>query len=126
MALLESLKPKAVHDAGCWRLPDGEAYYATALVGQTTTKITPDEVHKLGRDVTAELSARADVLFKQLGFTKGTVGERYIALYETQEGRLSEHRRRQGPDHHRPEQGGGPIRSACRNRVIVVCNEGYS
>lgn len=86
MALLESLKPKAVHEAGCWRLPDGEAYYAHVLHAQTTSNITPAEVHKLGRDVTAELSARADVLFKQLGFTKGTVGERYIALYESKKG----------------------------------------
>ncbi|TAJ74889.1 MAG: DUF885 family protein [Phenylobacterium sp.] len=86
MALMESLKPKAVHDAGCWRLPDGEAYYAHVLHAQTTSRITPAEVHKLGRDVTAELSARADVLFKQLGFTKGSVGERYIALYESKKG----------------------------------------
>ncbi len=86
MALLESLKPKAVHDAGCWRLPDGQAYYAQALFAQTTSRITPDEVHKLGRDVTAELSARADVLFKEIGFTQGTVGERYIALYDSKKG----------------------------------------
>nr|WP_309088860.1 DUF885 family protein [Phenylobacterium sp.] len=86
MALLESLKPKATHDAGVWRLPDGEAYYAHMLKAQTTTTISPAEVHKLGRDVTAELSARADVLFKQLGYTKGTVGERYIALYEAKTG----------------------------------------
>ena len=86
MALLEELKAKANHDAGCWKLPDGEAYYAHMLKAQTTTGITPAEVHKLGRDVTAELSARADVLFKQLGYTKGTVGERYIALYESKQG----------------------------------------
>jgi uncharacterized protein (DUF885 family) len=86
MALLESLKGKAVHDAGVWRLPDGQAYYHHVLAAQTTSKITPDEVHKLGRDVTAELSARADVLFKEIGFTKGSVGERYIALYESKKG----------------------------------------
>jgi uncharacterized protein (DUF885 family) len=86
MALLESLKPRAVHDAGVWRLPDGAAYYAHQLKAQTTTTISPAEVHKMGRDVTAELSARADVLFKQLGYTKGTVGERYIALYEAKTG----------------------------------------
>jgi len=86
MALLESLKPKATHDAGCWKLKDGDAYYAHMLSQQTTSRITPDEVHKLGWDVTKELSARADVLFKQLGFTKGTVGERYVALYESKKG----------------------------------------
>ncbi len=86
MALLESLKGKAVHDAGIWRLPDGQAYYRHVLAAQTTSKITPDEVYKMGRDVTAELSARADVLFKEIGFTKGTVGERYIALYDSKKG----------------------------------------
>lgn len=86
MALLEGLKGRAVHDAGIWRLPDGQAYYHHVLAAQTTSKITPDEVYKMGRDVTAELSARADVLFKEIGFTKGTVGERYIALYESKKG----------------------------------------
>jgi uncharacterized protein (DUF885 family) len=79
--LLESLKAKAVHDAGCWRLPDGEAYYATSLKQYTTSNITPDEVHKLGLDLVASLSAQADVLMKKAGYTKGTVGERYRAMY---------------------------------------------
>ena len=82
MALLESLKAKAVHDAGVWRLPDGEAFYALALQTQTTTTMTPAEVHKLGLDVTKELSARADVLFRQIGMTRGSVGERYAALFK--------------------------------------------
>jgi uncharacterized protein (DUF885 family) len=86
MALLESLKPKAVHEAGCWRLKDGDAYYAHMLRAQTTSNITPDEVHRMGREVTAELSARADVLFRQIGYTKGTVGERYIALFDSKQG----------------------------------------
>lgn len=80
--LLEELLPKSVHDAGVWRLPDGEAYYAMALASQTTTSLTPAEVHKMGLDVGAELSARADVLFKKIGMTKGTVGERYAALFK--------------------------------------------
>jgi uncharacterized protein (DUF885 family) len=81
-ALLESLLPKSVHDAGVWRLPDGEAYYAMALASQTTTNLTPAEVHKMGLDVGAQLSARADVLFKKIGMSKGTVGERYAALFK--------------------------------------------
>ena len=84
MALLESLKGKAVHDAGVWRLPDGEAYYAQALQARTTTTLSPAEVHKLGLDVTAELSARADVLFRKIGMSQGTVGERYAALYKVE------------------------------------------
>ena len=82
MALLESLQPKATHDAGVWRLPDGEAYYAQALQAQTTSTMTPAEVHQLGLDVTRDLQARADVLFKKLGMTSGTVTERYGALFK--------------------------------------------
>ncbi len=84
MALVQSLQPKATHDAGVWRLPDGEAYYAEALQVRTTTTMTPAEVHKLGLDVTKDLSARADVLFQKIGMTQGTVGERYAALYKVQ------------------------------------------
>jgi len=82
MALMESLRPKAVHDAGVWRLPDGEAYYVQALQIRTTTTMSPAEVHKLGLDITQQLSARADVLFKKIGMSQGTVGARYAALYK--------------------------------------------
>ena len=51
IALLKSLQPKAVHDAGVWRLKDGEAYYAASLASQTTTNMNPEEIHKLGLDL---------------------------------------------------------------------------
>ena len=82
MALMESLRPKATHAAGVWRLPDGEAYYAQALQARTTSTMSPAEVHKLGLDITGQLSARADTLFKKIGLSKGTVGERYAELYK--------------------------------------------
>ena len=82
MALMQGLRPKAVHDAGVWRLPDGEAYYAMALAAQTTTTMSPQEVHKLGLDVTRDLTARADVLFRKLGRTQGSVAERYADLFK--------------------------------------------
>ena len=82
MTLMETLKGKATHDAGVWRLPDGEAYYALALQARTTSTMTPAEVHKVGLDVTAELQARADVLFKKIGMSQGSVAERYGALFK--------------------------------------------
>jgi uncharacterized protein (DUF885 family) len=82
IAWLESLRPKATHDAGAWRLPDGDAYYALALKSSTTTGMTPAEVHKLGLDVTWELNARADTLFRKLGMSQGTVADRYRALFK--------------------------------------------
>jgi len=82
MALLASLRPRAVHDAGVWRLPDGDAYYAASLRAQTTTELSPDEVHRMGLDVTRELTARADALFRKLGMSGGSVAERYAALFK--------------------------------------------
>ena len=78
--LLELLRAKAVHDAGCWRLPQGDAYYETSLKQYTTARISPDEVHQLGLNLVADLSAQADGLMKKIGYTKGTVGERYRVL----------------------------------------------
>ena len=80
IALLESVRPKATHDAGVWRLKNGDDYYAVSLKNYTTSSITPDEIHQLGLDLVKSLSAQIDVLFKSRGITKGTAGEKMRAL----------------------------------------------
>lgn len=80
IAALQALRPAASADAGIWKIPDGDAYYAGALAFQTTTSKTPDEVHQLGLAQVAELSARMDGLLRSQGLTTGTVGERLTAL----------------------------------------------
>ena len=81
LALFESWRPKAVHDAGVWRLPDGGAWYALALRSYTTSAASPAEVHNLGMDLVASLSAEADGLMKSQGLSRGTVGERMRAMF---------------------------------------------
>ncbi|HEY8697901.1 MAG TPA: DUF885 family protein [Rhizomicrobium sp.] len=78
---LKSLQPKAVHDAGVWRIPQGGSYYAASLAQSTTTSMKPSEVHQLGLDTVAKLSAQADAIMKTQGLTKGTVGERMRAMF---------------------------------------------
>ena len=80
VAMLNELKPTTRPGDGATRLPDGQALYAAALAEATTTRMTPDEVHKLGLDQVAEYSGKLDALLKAAGFTKGTVGERLAAL----------------------------------------------
>ena len=82
IAWVRSLQPRAVHDAGCWRLPDGEAYYRDALKSSTTTTLTPDEIHELGWEQAKALSARAEVILQGQGMTQGSVGERIQALFK--------------------------------------------
>jgi uncharacterized protein (DUF885 family) len=38
----------ATDDAGAWKLPDGDAYYAYLLRAISTTDLTPEEVHQIG------------------------------------------------------------------------------
>jgi uncharacterized protein (DUF885 family) len=81
IAFLKGLQPKAVHDAGVWRLPDGPAYYAASLEAATTTKMKPEEVHQLGLDVVKDHTAKIDALMQANGLTGGTVGERLRQMY---------------------------------------------
>src|SRR6185437_9186686 len=76
-----SLQPKAVHDAGVWRLPDGAAYYAASLESSTTSKMKPEEVHQLGLDVVKDHTAKIDAIMQANGLTGGTVGERLRQMY---------------------------------------------
>ena len=82
IAALKAVRPRATHDAGVWRLPDGADYYAYALRFNTTTSYTPDQVHQIGLDQVRDLHAQLDTLLRGQGYTKGTVGERLNALNE--------------------------------------------
>ncbi|AQR73387.1 DUF885 family protein [Sphingomonas sp. LM7] len=79
-ALVTELRAKAGHDAGVWRLPDGDAYYSAAAQAATTTSLTGAEIHQLGLEQVAEIGARIDTILKAQGMAHGTVGERLVAL----------------------------------------------
>ena len=81
---MKARRAEAVHDAGVWRLPDGEAWYSYGLRNSTTTTMTGEEVHQMGLEQVAELSARADGLLRAEGMTQGTVGERIAAMGKDQ------------------------------------------
>ena len=80
LAELKAQRPKATMDAGMWARPGGDEWYAWGLRASTTTRMTPDEVHQMGRDELAELHGRMDPILKKLGYTQGSVGDRMNAL----------------------------------------------
>jgi uncharacterized protein (DUF885 family) len=80
IAALTAAGAKASGDAGMWRLPDGEAYYAWLLQVGTSTAMTPDEVHALGLEQIKAIGARMDPILRAQGLTQGSVAERMIAL----------------------------------------------
>jgi uncharacterized protein (DUF885 family) len=81
IALVEELQKKATHEAGVWRLPQGEAYYRASLKQWATTDKSPQEIHRIGLSIVKDHTARIDALMRKNGLTKGTVGERLKAMY---------------------------------------------
>ncbi|MGH6923747.1 MAG: DUF885 domain-containing protein, partial [Propylenella sp.] len=80
IAELEVHRQRATDDAGVWKLPQGDAYYAWTLRAATTTTLTPDEIHDRGREELAALQSEMDAILKGQGLTRGTVGERMTEL----------------------------------------------
>lgn len=80
IAELEKQRTRATSDAGVWKFKDGDAYYAWALSAGTTTTMSPDEVHAMGKAQLAELQAEMDTILKTLGYTQGSVGARMRGL----------------------------------------------
>jgi uncharacterized protein (DUF885 family) len=81
IAALKAIRPKAVHDAGVWRLPNGDKLYAAALRAWTTSDMTPDQIHQMGQDLVKDLDAQMDAILKAQGMTKGTLAERLQTLW---------------------------------------------
>jgi uncharacterized protein (DUF885 family) len=82
LAELETQRAIAKSDPGMWAQPEGERWYSWATSASTTTSLSPDEIHQQGLEELAELHGRMDPILQELGYTKGTVGERMQGLSE--------------------------------------------
>ncbi|MBT8471050.1 MAG: DUF885 domain-containing protein, partial [Marinicaulis sp.] len=80
IALHEELLVGADHNAGIWRIPDGDKVYATALKSNTTTDLTASEIHNIGLSEVARIELEMDAILASQGITEGTVSERVKAL----------------------------------------------
>jgi uncharacterized protein (DUF885 family) len=80
LAELQSERRSATSDPGISARPDGEQFYAWALKASTTTSMTPEEIHELGRSELRDLHAQMDTILKEVGLTRGTVGQRMNEL----------------------------------------------
>ena len=80
IAAVRALRPTTPAGDGVWRVPNGDAVYAAALAEATTTTYTPDEVHRIGLEQVASISAELDKILRAAGYTSGSVGERLTAL----------------------------------------------
>ncbi len=81
IALVKEMQAKATHDAGVWKLPNGEQYYTDCITFWTTSSMTPAEIHQTGLDIIKDHTAKIDAIMRKEGMTTGTVGERLRAMY---------------------------------------------
>ncbi|WP_395644826.1 DUF885 domain-containing protein [Terricaulis sp.] len=70
----------ASEDAGVGRLPRGAEFYAAALRIETTTDLSPEDIHNIGLRRVRDLNAQLDISLRRLGLTEGTVGMRLAQL----------------------------------------------
>ncbi len=77
---LRAARAGATEDAGVWRLPHGDEFYRAALRMETTTDLTPDQIHQVGLDRVRALNAQLDVALRRIGQTEGPVGQRLATI----------------------------------------------
>jgi len=74
------IKTSAPHDAGVWRLPNGEALYAAMIRHMTDSNLSADNIHRTGLDEVNRITSQMDEILREEGYTDGTVGERMQRL----------------------------------------------
>ncbi len=82
IALFEELLQNTDHNAGIWRIPDGDKVYTVALKSFTTTDFTADEVHNIGLSEVDRIETEMDAILVGEDLTEGTVAERVRVLME--------------------------------------------
>ena len=80
MAELMRERQVATSAPGMNARPYGDEFYAWSLRAATTTDLDPAEVNRRGLAELDALHARMEPILQELGFTKGTVGERMAGL----------------------------------------------
>lgn len=80
LAFMQAQLPRTTEDAGAWRLPNGDDYYAHRLRRFTTTTLSAEEIHAIGLAEVARIEAEMGGLLDQLGIPEGTLIERAAEL----------------------------------------------
>ena len=68
IAKVQEIEAKAGTVAGAWNLPDGEAFFNTALARTTTTDLTANEIHEIGLSEVNRIHAEMRDIMQQVGF----------------------------------------------------------
>lgn len=78
--VLDEYLPKCRTSSGLGALPDGRAWYASAVRVSTTTEMTPDEIYELGRAEVARIRGAMDALRAELATVPEVPAPQYHAV----------------------------------------------
>jgi uncharacterized protein (DUF885 family) len=81
ITLLEELEETATDDAGAWKFPRGDAYYAHQLRQITTTDMTAGEIHELGLAEVARIHDEMRAIMAETEF-EGTLKDFFQFMKE--------------------------------------------
>jgi uncharacterized protein (DUF885 family) len=96
IAYFTALRPRSTNDAGVWKFPNGQAYYAYCLRQNTTTNYSAAQIHQLGLQEVARITAEMRTILQaqrvpgadSVGPTMARLGEEARFLYpDTEAGR---------------------------------------
>ncbi len=76
--------PRCYTGVGAWQLPDGQEYYSYCARLYTTTSLSPQQIHDIGRAEVARIRAEMESIKEQVGF-QGTLPEFFEHLRRSPE-----------------------------------------
>ncbi len=82
IALFEELATQTNHDAGIWRIPNGEAIYRHRLRSSTTTNYTPDEIHDIGLAEVVRIEGEMHAILDAQQIPDGDIATRVRVVME--------------------------------------------
>ncbi|WP_110688267.1 DUF885 domain-containing protein [Salegentibacter sediminis] len=81
IATLENQQKRATTEDGAWKFPKGNEFYNNALKRITTTNLTAEEIHEMGKSEVARIHAEMEVLMEDVGF-EGSMQEFFQFMRE--------------------------------------------
>ena len=85
IAVFEGLLATSNHDAGIWRLPQGEDIYRAALRSNNSTTLTADEIYQIGLSEVARIELEMETILVNEGLVDGSIVSRIRYLMELPE-----------------------------------------
>ena len=68
LAVLAAQQKIATDDDGIWKVAEGDEFYAFALRGSTTTRMTAEQIHQLGLSEVARIHRDMQAIMTKVGF----------------------------------------------------------